>query len=76
MVLFPAAHHLPANFRPCAPCLPPVTKHFLPNAPKSHCTLTVQFSLFDHIPAAYVVKDDIESGYANVIPLWHFGMTY
>ena len=28
------------------------------------------------LPAAYVVKDDIETGYANVIPLWHFGMMY
>lgn len=25
---------------------------------------------------AYVVKDDIDYGYENVIPLWHFGMTY
>ena len=24
----------------------------------------------------YIVKDDIESGYANVIPLWAFGMNY
>lgn len=24
----------------------------------------------------YVVKDDIETGYANVIPLWTFGMNY
>lgn len=24
----------------------------------------------------YVVKDDIETGYGNVIPLWHFGMNY
>lgn len=24
----------------------------------------------------YVVKDDIESGYANVIPLWTFGLNY
>lgn len=24
----------------------------------------------------YVVKDDIETGYANVIPLWNFGMNY
>ena len=24
----------------------------------------------------YVVKDDIEYGYGNVIPLWMFGMTY
>lgn len=25
---------------------------------------------------AYVVKDDIEHGFGNVIPLWHFGMSY
>lgn len=25
---------------------------------------------------AYVLKDDIEHGFGNVIPLWHFGMTY
>lgn len=24
----------------------------------------------------YIVKDDIEYGYDNVIPLWHFGMNY
>lgn len=24
----------------------------------------------------YVVKDDIESGYANIIPLWSFGLNY
>ena len=24
----------------------------------------------------YVVKDDIESGYLNTIPLWHFGLMY
>lgn len=24
----------------------------------------------------YVVKDDIENGYLNVIPLWQFGLTY
>lgn len=24
----------------------------------------------------YIVKDDIESGYGNVIPLWNFGMNY
>lgn len=28
------------------------------------------------IPNAYVVKDDIERGHGNVIPLWHFGMNY
>ena len=24
----------------------------------------------------YIIKDDIESGYANVIPLWAFGLNY
>ena len=24
----------------------------------------------------YVVKDDIETGYGNVVPLWNFGMNY
>jgi len=24
----------------------------------------------------YIVKDDIEKGYLNTIPLWHFGLTY
>lgn len=24
----------------------------------------------------FVVKDDIESGYGNIIPLWEFGLTY
>lgn len=28
------------------------------------------------IREGYIVKDDIESGYGNVIPLWHFGMNY
>lgn len=28
------------------------------------------------IQDAYVVKDDIEFGYGNIIPLWHFGLTY
>jgi hypothetical protein len=25
---------------------------------------------------AYVVKDDIEYGYQNVVPLWAFGLNY
>jgi len=25
---------------------------------------------------AYIVKDDIEYGYQNVVPLWAFGLTY
>ena len=28
------------------------------------------------IENAFVVKDDIDMAYTNVIPLWHFGMTY
>lgn len=28
------------------------------------------------IPNGYVVKDDIETGYANVLPLWAFGLMY
>ncbi len=28
------------------------------------------------IKDAYIVKDDIEFGYGNIIPLWHFGLTY
>ena len=26
--------------------------------------------------SGFVVKDDIEFGYMNTIPLWHFGLTY
>ena len=29
-----------------------------------------------NIENGYVVKDDIESGYGNIIPLWMFGMLY
>ena len=28
------------------------------------------------IKDAFIVKDDIEYGYGNIIPLWHFGMSY
>ncbi len=28
------------------------------------------------VPNGFVVKDDIETGYANVIPLWAFGLLY
>lgn len=28
------------------------------------------------IAQSYVVKDDIETGYGNIIPLWQFGLTY
>jgi hypothetical protein len=28
------------------------------------------------VPNAFVVKDDIEFGYLNVIPLWAFGLNY
>jgi hypothetical protein len=29
-----------------------------------------------NIPNAFVVKDDIEYGYQNVLPLWTFGFNY
>ncbi len=28
------------------------------------------------VDGAFVVKDDIETGYGNIIPLWQFGLTY
>jgi uncharacterized protein len=28
------------------------------------------------IDKAFIVKDDIELGYLNTIPLWQFGLTY
>ena len=31
--------------------------------------------IFD-LKNAFIVKDDIEYGYMNTIPLWHFGMSY
>jgi uncharacterized protein len=31
--------------------------------------------IFD-LKNAFIVKDDIEYGYMNAIPLWHFGMSY
>ena len=30
----------------------------------------------DGIPGGYVVKDDIEYGYLNTVPLWAFGLNY
>jgi len=30
----------------------------------------------ENIPDAYIVKDDIEYGYQNIIPLWNFGLNY
>lgn len=30
----------------------------------------------ENVSDGYIVKDDIESGYANVIPLWAFGLNY
>lgn len=33
-------------------------------------------SQLQNIPEGYVVKDDIETGYGNIIPLWEFGMLY
>jgi hypothetical protein len=28
------------------------------------------------IENAYIVKDDLELGYLNTIPVWQFGLTY
>ena len=33
-------------------------------------------SQLQNIPDGYVVKDDIETGYGNIIPLWTFGLLY
>lgn len=30
----------------------------------------------ENVREGYIVKDDIETGYANVIPLWAFGLNY
>jgi len=30
----------------------------------------------EHLKNAYIVKDDIEYGHGNVIPLWAFGLNY
>ena len=30
----------------------------------------------EEVENGYIVKDDIESGYLNVIPLWMFGLNY
>ena len=30
----------------------------------------------EEIENGYIVKDDIEQGYLNVIPLWMFGLNY
>ena len=29
-----------------------------------------------NVEQGYVVKDDIETGYGNIVPLWQFGLTY
>ena len=29
-----------------------------------------------HSPEGYVVRDDIEAGSGNIVPLWAFGLTY
>jgi predicted AAA+ superfamily ATPase len=33
-------------------------------------------SQIQNVADGYVVKDNIESGYLNVVPLWQFGLTY
>ena len=29
-----------------------------------------------NLPNAFIIRDDIESGFLNTIPLWHFGLMY
>lgn len=35
-----------------------------------------QLKQIESAARGYVVKDDIEFGYGNVIPLWAFGLNY
>ena len=37
---------------------------------------TIQRAYAELEAEGYVVKDDIESGFGNVIPLWAFGLNY
>ena len=30
----------------------------------------------ESVQEGYIVKDDIENGYANIVPLWAFGLNY
>jgi len=30
----------------------------------------------EHADNAFVVKDDLERGMFNILPLWHFGLMY
>jgi len=30
----------------------------------------------EHADNAFVVKDDVERGMFNILPLWHFGLMY
>ena len=62
------------------------------DAPKVTSSATTDFSIDDldfevggrnkgqkqikTVENGYVVKDDIENGYLNTIPLWHFGLMY
>ena len=34
------------------------------------------FDQLQNAEKGYVVKDDIEYGFANVVPLWAFGLNY
>jgi len=37
---------------------------------------TKGFKQIQNAPKGFVVKDDIEQGYLNIIPLWHFGLLH
>jgi uncharacterized protein len=34
------------------------------------------FKQIKEIPESYIAKDDMETGYGNIIPLWLFGLLY
>ena len=61
--------------------------HVITSSPVSDFLLNDQFTFevggkkkkqkqIQSVEQGYVVKDDIETGYGNIIPLWQFGLTY
>jgi hypothetical protein len=36
----------------------------------------MRLKIIEHDGKSYIVKDDIEYGYRNTIPLWAFGLNY
>ena len=50
--------------------------HFLKNLHSYSAILSKGKRQIADAKEGYVVKDDIEYGYGNVIPLWAFGLNY